>query len=490
MPAARSTGESKGLFVALIIFVVLFLGATVFAVVLFMSTEELKQSASQADQDLAEIANPSQLRALKPLIQGKAGGVSQTAMTQVMDDMGYLAACIAGPDVGEFDLVGVRGLVNTRTAPIMGDVRLVLGGQIPEEASEVGLTAVVQDLVDLNTQLVEEAGRQANTMQANIDSLEQQVQAHEQAVADLEKQLGLETAQAAEYKKQYDALASEQSQRFESINTDVRDRNETIQKDLEQLQGEYEKQQQELAKAQGMIEELRKQLQDFKAQPETEMAALETDGYIVQVVPREKIAYINLHRGNHIYRGLTFTVYDRYQPVPKAGQGKAALEVIEIMDNISKCRITDMDTANPIMDRDNIANLVWSQNKRYQFCVVGEFDLNGDSKVDPDGRAEVVKMIEQWGGQASDTLSVDTDFLVVGAAPKVPERQVDAFLDMQEQMGSGQDYEQAQQRREQYKQTIENANALDVPTFNLSRFLYFVGQPQHAGLVKMGDRAK
>jgi len=488
MPAARSTGESKGLFVALIIFVVLFLGATVFAVVLFMNTEELKQSASTADQELAEMANTAQVRALKPLVQRSGGRISQTAMSRVAEDMKYLAACVAGPDVGEFDVAGVRSMVESRSGEVMGDVGILLGKEVPQDASEVGLTGVVQKLMALNVRLAEQTNRQANTMQASIDSLEQQVAAKTEGVASLEKQLAEETSRAAQFKKQYDELASEQSERFKSINTDVRDRNEALQQNLDQLQKTHDKQAQELAKAQGMIEELRKQLQDFKARPETEMAALETDGYIVQVVAREKLAYINLHRGDHIYRGLTFAVYDRYEPVPKAGQGKGALEVIEIMDNIAKCRITEMDTANPIMDRDNIANLVWSKEKRYQFCVVGEFDLNGDGKVDGDGRAEVVKMIDQWGGQASDVLSVDTDFLVVGSAPKLPERQGDAFLDLQGGVGEGQEYEQAQKRREAYKQTIESANALDVPTFNLSRFLYFVGQPQRAGVVKVaGD---
>ena len=91
----------------------------------------------------------------------------------------------------------------------------------------------------------------------------------------------------------------------------------------------------QVAELQQGLSELRERLKGFQPTPETEMAALEADGYVVSVIPEDKIAYINLNKKDHIYRGMTFTVYDSYESIPKSGKGKGSLEVVEIMDSIS-----------------------------------------------------------------------------------------------------------------------------------------------------------
>ena len=77
---------------------------------------------------------------------------------------------------------------------------------------------------------------------------------------------------------------------------------------------------------------------------------------------------------------------------------------------------------NPLREKDPIANLVWHRDKKYRFCVAGDFDFDGDGVAEPDGLTRIAKMIEQWGGLVTATLSVDTDFLLVGFPPQLPPR--------------------------------------------------------------------
>jgi hypothetical protein len=192
----------------------------------------------------------------------------------------------------------------------------------------------------------------------------------------------------------------------------------------------------------------------------------------VGIDERERLAYINLAKGDQIYRGLKFSVYDRFAPLPKTGKGKGAIEVIEIMDTISKCRITDFDASNPIMNNDIIANLVWNKDKKYDFCVAGDFDFDGDGSVDPDGLQKITELIEHWGARVVPTLSVDTDFLVIGHPPAIPTKPSEEYGADSPIMKA---YIKASLRLKEYDETFEKGKALDVPTFNLSRFFYFIG---------------
>ena len=110
-----------------------------------------------------------------------------------------------------------------------------------------------------------------------------------------------------------------------------------------QFETQNEQLQNELAQASQALTSLKKELAKSQSKPDMETAALESDGLVVSVVPRDRLAYINLGKDDHIYRGLTFAVYDSYEPIPRNGKGKGALEVIDIMDNVSKCRITDFN---------------------------------------------------------------------------------------------------------------------------------------------------
>jgi len=472
MPSPRATSEpKKSMISALVIFVVLFLAAAVLAVVLFMNNEQLVKDKNDAVNALDEIANNSQRNALKPMIE-RSGSRVTPAMSRVIQDMREMAQLIGGRDIGEFDLVGVRDLVTRRFEPLWPRLKGVFADPALAEPA-VGLATIVQNLLKQNEELLDKVNQAEINSEAQREQKERAIQTKDEDIARLGQELAVQTQAARANAESYSKLANEQTNRYEEI---IRKRDEEIakmQEELKQIGQEKDRLTTEIAKYQVTVKQLNDRLQQFQPKPETEMAALEPDGEVISMVSREKLAYINLNQNDHIYRGLTFTVYDRYQPIPKTGQGKGSLEVIEIMDNISKCRITHFDPTNPIMEKDIIANLVWSRDKKYNFCVIGDFDFNSDGLPDPDGRQRIIELIEHWGGVVTVVFSVDTDFLVVGNPPQLPPRPADEYIDTDAAVAR--QYRQAQQLVRDYDAIRAEGAALGVPTFNLSRFLYFIG---------------
>ena len=125
------------------------------------------------------------------------------------------------------------------------------------------------------------------------------------------------------------------------------------------------------------------------------------------------------------------------------------------------------------MENDTIANIVWDKDKTFQFCVAGEFDFNGDGKMDANGRSQIITLIEGWGGKATSTLGVETSFLVLGHPPTLPPR---PSIDEIDSGGiAALAYRQAGKEKTVYNSVVQKALALGVPTFNRNRFMYFIG---------------
>ena len=82
-------------------------------------------------------------------------------------------------------------------------------------------------------------------------------------------------------------------------------------------------------------------------------------------------------------------------------------------------------------------------------------------------------LIEKWGGRVADAVSIDTDFLLLGTAPKV--RRKPTFEEMEVDPMAMEKYEASLQKLAHYKQVQTQAQALFIPIFNLERFLYFIG---------------
>ena len=479
MPAARTSTESnKSFIIAVVIFVVLFLASAVAAIILYRERESNIQDRDKAVNKLDKIASPAEASSIKPLVDRPGVSRRATAVGELTKDVLFIADKILGQDQAPTDLLALRDEVAGKYQPV--EEALNTMAMEPKIDPAIGLASIAQNLIRQIEQLQDQIFTKDNQISQMDSQHRQDLDARNTQIAQLQKQLDDEQRKAQIHETEYQNLGKKLEARYVAEINDLQQQIASLGEQLKQAQDDISKMNDEIKKYQVHVKQLNDRLIVFQQKPD-DVTPLEPDGYIVNIDEREKLAYINLAKGDQMYRGLKFSVYDRFRRIPKSGQGKGAIEVIEIMDTISKCRITVFDASNPIMTNDIIANLVWNKDKKYNFCVAGDFDFDSDGLVDQDGLQKITELIKHWGGQVTPTLSVDTDFLVLGWPPAIPTKPSDEYGADSPIM---QTYMQASQRLKEYKETIENGKALDVPTFNLSRFFYFIGFFEQAKTAK------
>lgn len=487
MPPARSSSSSNNsTLIAMIIFILLFLISTVIAVMQFMKNEQIRRNEQAAINTFKELATQNEYNQVKFLVKKRGDDVQTTAMTQITNDMRHMAELLAGEAATDVELIGTRSFADNEVARIKEQVADIL--RTPEgepliavdTADErfIGMVNVSEQLLELLSNVNNAYAQLLETLDTQAINYETTIEQMEGQMAQLNEQLAVASKAAQTAEENYSALQNQQVQSYERLIGELNAKADEIKNQLNELQ---DKNQNLLAQKDGFeseVKKLRELLKEYRPLPDREGAAIEPDGYVISVVPHDNLAYINLNNTDSIYRGLTFSVYDSYQEIPKSGKGKGSLEVLEMFDTISKCRITDFDQTNPIMEKDVIANLVWNKDTQYLFCVAGDFDFDQDGQIDPEGRLRVESLIASWGGQADTSLSVDTDFLVLGHAPFIPNRPSEE--DMDNNTDKARAYENAIEKAAIYNEILADSASLGVPTFNLDRFLYFIGYYQQA----------
>ena len=200
------------------------------------------------------------------------------------------------------------------------------------------------------------------------------------------------------------------------------------------------------------------------------------DGHVIAIDAAEGTAMIDLGRSNKIRVGLTFAVYSEPSAIHADAngnypRGKASLEVIRVDDKTAICRVIGERAGNPVVRGDVIANAVYDPNKTYKFLLVGNFDTNRDGIATESERAGIAAMIKGWGGNVTDDLTGDVDFLVMGQRPTLPpEPPIDAPIAIVEQ------FVRAQQIIARYDKLFEQAGATSIPVLNENRLRTLVGQ--------------
>jgi hypothetical protein len=239
------------------------------------------------------------------------------------------------------------------------------------------------------------------------------------------------------------------------------------------LNQELLKTQAELTIAENRIKNVQDRLQKLVPPPDMEIAAFKPDGQIILIDPHTKVVHLDIGRKDGVYQGLTFSVYEKNMPIPKNGKGKAEIEVFNVGESISAARIIRSEISRPIVLDDTIANLIWDSDKKNIFVVAGDFDLDDDGSIDYDGENKISGLIEKWNGVSKDSISVGTDFVVLGSQPEIPRKPT--FEQLEIDPMAMDKYEAALERLSRYKQVLKQANRFSIPIFNTERFLYFIG---------------
>jgi hypothetical protein len=226
----------------------------------------------------------------------------------------------------------------------------------------------------------------------------------------------------------------------------------------------------QLTQAQNRFTELQEKLGSLMAGPQALSTAREPDGSVITAIPGDEVVYINLGRNERLVLGLRFAVYSADDGIPADGRAKAQIEVVSIDQKSAECKIVDVSPNEVIVRGDLIANPIYDRNRAVGFVVVGDFDLDRDGRPDSDGAAAIESMIADWGGTIATELSGLTDFVVVGAAPRVP------GAGTTDQSGTAaQASARQQQALDRYVGIVDAARALSVPMLTQEVFLNFLG---------------
>jgi len=471
MPAGRRP-ETNNLLYTLIIFVGLFIIAVVAAIVFYIKFEEQRTIATTSRSKLEEMSTASEQRKglgniVGTIPRGKSG---LGTMVDYLDEMVSLIIGGLPEDASAEVKVGTANRDAKETLELLAQ----------EYPDTIGNAALADGLVRTIQKLKMKLD---NTTGAELAAQEQLKELQERFGDAMAIGLGKEQTLLAEkerYQQQVNdikqdynelkALTKQTTKQQVQILSAQLDEEKANRKELTQ---ELLKIQAEFKMAQDRMKRIQEELQQLVPPPDSEVAAFKSDGKIILIDDRAKLVHLNIGSDDHVYRGLTFSVYDKGMPIPKAGKGKGEIEVFNVGKSISAARVVRSEIKRPIVLDDIVANLIWDSDKTNVFVVAGEFDLDGDGDIDYGAVDKIKALIKEWGGRVNEAVSIGTDFLVLGEIPEVLRRPT--FEQMEIDPMAMEKYEASLQKLAHYNEVKNGAQTLWIPVFNYERFLYFIG---------------
>ncbi|AQQ69730.1 hypothetical protein SMSP2_00061 [Limihaloglobus sulfuriphilus] len=471
MPAGKPE-QSSAMLYGMIVFIILFVAATVFAIMFYVKYSDTSTQLATQQSSNRELATGEEARNVGQLIGDRDGSYLGTLLGQ-FDNLYKLATgkMAVEEQSTSAKLSMAQELVNDMYAAVGG------GSTAPDDVS---LAWIASQLRSQRDEYMQRSQTLASTIEQMKEDWDNAVANFSETEEQLLEEKAIFSSQAQSMQKQVDQIQQLADQGAETqmsmLQSQLEEKNQKISATSQQL-AELE----ELySKSESSRRRLEEKIESIKPRPDIELEAYKPDGYVLSVDVQRGIAYLSIGSDDKIYRGLTFTIFDKANPRPEDGKGKAEVKVFEVMSKVCAARIIQSRPDSPVIEGDIAANLIWDSKTPYQFVVTGEFDITGDGKVDYRGRETIMQLIRDWGGIISDEISVNTDFVVAGNPPRrisEPEGETDSVDPLAEEK-----YEQTQQSYQQYKALLEKAGDLSIPVFDTRRFMNLIGYNTEAKL--------
>jgi hypothetical protein len=460
----------------LITFVGLFIAATTVAVIYYVKAEDYRTTQADLQNQINELASSRERQTLTlgAIVGTKPGAKSW--LGTVVDYLDEMVSVIAG---GVPERTSAEVKVNNVNTRVEETLELAKEHIDIGDPNKIGLVQIVEGL---QAELENTINARVATQQ-QLDDLEKRFEDADKANLEKEQILLAEKDKLQQQvniiKQDYEELEVLLQQSTEQQVQTLTDQLERERANSKALNDRLLRTQAELKMAEGMMRRAQQDVMKIKPPPDREVLAYKLDGEVTLTDDRAKVVYLNIGSNDHVYRGLTFSVYDRGTPVTKDGMGKAEIEVFDVEETFSAARITRSEITKPILSGDIVANLIWDSGKTNVFVVAGDFDLNNDEVIDIDAVRRIKALIEKWGGRAADAVSIETDFLVLGRPPQVLTKPT---LDETEiDPTATQRYEASLKRLADYRELRGQAETLWIPIFRYERFLYFIGYKEQVG---------
>ena len=478
MPAGKRQQSNTVLF-TLVLFVGLFIVASVVAVVFYTKSEDHKNRATTLESDIEALASSSERTRLPSLVGSKNSDSYLGVLLDYLDQASILAV---GPK--ESTSAEVKfGVISAETAKAVSIAQKYLTLETVDP--NTGLVPIISKLGD-----VLDATLKANiTLQAELSQLNAKVETAiaqiEATEEDLSKEKDIIFQEKEKVVQDYRAL---EDQRNKSAN----DRVDTVKQQLgtergrsRQLNQDLLKTRAELQQSQGKLGNALADVRKIEPVPNRELAAYTADGKVILIDDATGTVHLDLGSDDRIYRGLTFSIYDKGSSIQKDGQSKAEVEIFGLAKNYSLARIVNPNPRNPIALGDSAANLIWDKTDTKTFGLTGEFDLDKNGVIDPEAPGRIASLIAQWGGKVDTEVSVATDIVIIGKLPRIPEKP--SIEDEERDPLAKNRYDAAQKKRAHFEAIQARAKDLMIPMFKYDKFLFLIGYSSQVDKLAAAD---
>jgi hypothetical protein len=465
MPARRRK-QSNAMLYTLITFVGLFIASTTVAVIYYVKAEEHRTSLEDAIRTRDNLASEQEQQALGATVGAKKS--QESWLATMFGHFNHTVSLVLGAEVkiANADTAVLNAMNQARQYVPMAEPNLA-------DPNIIGLVPVVNQLATELKNMID-----ANdTMHTLLNECEQQLDEANKAHLKAMQMLTAEKTQLQQdvndTKQKYADLEALLRQTTEEQDQILRDDLQRTENERKALNDTLLLTQAELEMAQGRLQRAQEEVSKIMPGPDPNILALQSDGRIILIDDQANVVHLNIGRDKRVYPGLTFTVYDRGSSVPKDGKGKAEVEVFSVEENYSAARIIQSELQRPILQGDIVANLIWDSDRTNRFVIAGEFDLDQDGAIDAGGADRIRAFIGKWGGQITDAISIDTDFVVLGQPPQVLSRPTLEQSDVDPQATAK--YDASVQALNRYTQIKSQAQGLWIPVLTYEKFLYFIG---------------
>jgi hypothetical protein len=482
MPPIGQQGSRGGLITAMVIFAILFLTSAIFAIYFNanMRQAELKILDIQKKYDTVvgsdQLGSESALNSAVAAIREKDQTLADRSIRAV--DVAMIRGDRYGKMITGGDAPGLTA-IDTATSRInSSNVALAKGGAEGIKLNPDNLLVSIEQLVAAILDRERNLASLSDKTQKQLKESTATVEASKEAVAKAEDATKTAQAETAKVREDWNKDRTEKQGQIDTINAQVVKDREDFAKQLEAINLQVTAANGKISEQDKLIEKLKHQIN--KRMDTKEATVRRIDAYITRVSDDGKSVYINRGSGDQLSPGMTFEVYDKNEGVPPLGDGmreedmpvgKGSVEVISVGATSSECRIVKTTPGMQMGVGDPIANLVYDPNVKFNFVIYGKFDLDRN-KVSTDQEGDVIKrLVTQWGGRITDKIDVDTDFVVLGTEPVLPNFGPDD-MELAENVKRMAD---AQAELEAYSKVRADAKDLHIPVMNQNRFLYFVG---------------
>ena len=405
---------------------------------------------------------------------------AESTLQQYVTDEQANAPGVVDLREGDGTVVGQLRDANEQLRGIITSDRNLAADQLAQQIDddEIG-TPLLNEIEQLQAEL--------NARDQRIAQLQSDLQEARQRADSLDEQMAQVSSSFDESVQQLRAKIDEMDSARENWQGNVEQMREDLLQKVQQVRQAKEDQlaqlQQDKSQLQSRVQTLQRELAEVKEQQQglSPPDVVRADGQIESIVENADQVYINLGRADQLVLGMTFEVFnpdtlikpDDFDEV----RGKATIEVVEIDEQAALARIVRTErtvNGSTVSEGDQIVNVAYQSDALYTFHVAGKFAIGRTEEATVADRQRIESMIKRWGGQLSEELNYDVDYLVLGKEPPLPEQLPEGTIDPAKIKANA----EARREYEQYQELVGQARELNIPILNQNRFLALIGYYQ------------